>query len=317
MTRAEIYAEAKKRGALIDLSSRAKWLVRGADRIRFLNGQVSNDVRKLKPSEAAIHACVLTAKGKMCGDIFISAAPDFLRIDAEASLRESLAARLERYIIADDVMLEDINDTECLFHVVGVESGNFTTITPTGDTAVPSKRFGRGGIDFAAPRELFGSLRESLSKTFVLVNDEIAEVFRIEAGVPKWGAELDENTLPHEAELYRDAIDFHKGCYVGQEVISRIKSVGHVNRSLRGFVSDSPLVAGAKLFLATASDEEKSIGELTSAAWSFGLEKWAALGYLKRGFDPAAARSEPLQIEARGADGTFAKVEVRDLPLVR
>src|SRR5437870_3117970 len=115
MTRAEIYAEARRRGALIDLSHRATWHVRGADRVRFLNGQVSNDVRKLKPDEA-IRACVLTAKGKLCGDVFISAAPDFLRIDAEPSLRETLSARLERYIIADDVTLEDVTDELRLFH---------------------------------------------------------------------------------------------------------------------------------------------------------------------------------------------------------
>src|SRR5256885_13143314 len=114
MTRAELYASAKKNGALIDLSHRAKWLVKGADRVRFLNGQVSNDVRKLKPNEEAIHACVLTVKGKLCGDVFISIATDFpncLRIDAELSLRESLAARLERYIIADDVTLDDWTDS--------------------------------------------------------------------------------------------------------------------------------------------------------------------------------------------------------------
>src|SRR5438128_9673699 len=104
MTAAEIYADFKKRGGIADLSSRAKFHLTGSDRVRFLNGQVSNDVRKLSPRES-LHACVMTPKGKMCGDIFISAGPDFLRIDAEPALRESLAARLERYIIADDVTI--------------------------------------------------------------------------------------------------------------------------------------------------------------------------------------------------------------------
>ena len=156
-------------------------------------------------------------------------------------------------------------------------------------------------------------MRTVLRATFVELDEDLLEIFRIEAGIPKWGAELDENTLPNEAGLERDAIDFHKGCYVGQEVISRIKSVGHVNRSLRGFVSDSPLAAGMKLFApneAKPNEDEKPVGNFTSAAWSFGLEKWAALGYLKRGFDSPV-------LEARADDGSaVVKVEVKDLPLI-
>ena len=77
-----------------------------------------------------------------------------------------------------------------------------------------------------------------------MAGEDIAETLRIEAGVPRWGAELNEDTLPPEAGLDRAAIDYHKGCYIGQEVISRIKSVGHVNRSLTGFASAAPLAAG-------------------------------------------------------------------------
>lgn len=310
MTRAELYASAKKNGALIGLLHRAKWIVKGEDRVRFLNGQVSNDVRKLKPNEA-IHACVLTAKGKLCGDIFISAGPDFLRIDAEPSLRESLTARLERYLIADDVTIEDVTNELSLFHFVCGETKQICfEVEPSTvkDIAWASWRFGRGGIDLVLPRHQRNDMWKSLGEPFIPIDAELAEVLRIEAGIPKWGAELDENTLPNEAGLERDAIDFHKGCYVGQEVISRIKSVGHVNRGLRGFVSDAPLFPGMEIFL--PNEAAKSVGHLTSAAWSFGLEKWVALGYLKRGVDSA-------MLEARAADGAaLAKVEVKDLPLI-
>src|SRR5438552_3270226 len=118
MNRAELYAEIRKKGGVADLSHRAIWLVSGEDRVRFLNGQVTNDVRKLKPNGSAIHACVLTTKGKLCGDIFISARSNSLRLDAEASLRESLTARLERYLIADDVVIKDVTNEWSLIHLI-------------------------------------------------------------------------------------------------------------------------------------------------------------------------------------------------------
>jgi folate-binding protein YgfZ len=108
----------------------------------------------------------------------------------------------------------------------------------------------------------------------------LAEVIRLEQAVPKWGRELQENTLPAEAGLDRTHIDFHKGCYIGQEVISRIKSVGHVNRHLVGFVVDREIPSGADVF--STADPERPCGIITSAGWSFALESPIALGYLRR-----------------------------------
>ena len=119
MNTAELYARIGTHGGKRSFSlPRAKFKLSGADRVRYLNGQASNDVRKLTP-ETAMHACVMTAKGKMSADIFISAAEDHLLVDAEPSLCESLAARLERYIISDDVTLEDVTDELSLVHVIG------------------------------------------------------------------------------------------------------------------------------------------------------------------------------------------------------
>ena len=115
-----------------------------------------------------------------------------------------------------------------------------------------------------------------------VLSDALLDLIRIEHGVPHWGRELDENTLPHEAGLDRTHIDFHKGCYIGQEVISRLRSVGHVNRELRGFVSavGIPLAAGARIF--SSADPARDLGRLTSAAFSFALDRHIALGYLRR-----------------------------------
>ena len=106
---------------LIDLSDRAKLNVTGADRVRFLNGQLPNDIVGLQPG-SAIYACALTAKGKLCADLFVGAKKGGLFLDTEAVLRESLTARLEKYIIADDVTLEDVTEAFGLFHLVDVES---------------------------------------------------------------------------------------------------------------------------------------------------------------------------------------------------
>jgi folate-binding protein YgfZ len=108
---------------------------------------------------------------------------------------------------------------------------------------------------------------------------------RIEAGCPRWGAELTPETLPPEAGLERTHIDYHKGCYIGQETISRLRSVGHVNRELVGFesVSGQMLAPGLQIFAPDAEPESRPLGQLTSAAWSFALAKPVALGYLKRG----------------------------------
>jgi folate-binding protein YgfZ len=305
-TLAALYADARRRGALIDLTDRAKWRLTGADRIRYLNGQVTNDIRRAR-ADTALTACVTTAKGRLSGLIFVSAAADFLRADAEPELREPLTARLERYIIADDVTLQDVTDEECLFHLLPSAGSSAAVQDIAGIETRTTTRFGRPGLDILAPSAEHPRILAALATTHVLIPAPLAEVFRIEAGIPRWGAELTEETLPPEAGLDLTAVDYHKGCYIGQEVISRIKSVGHVNRQLTGFTAPSPLAP--RMTLHNPADAAKSIGEITSAAWSFGLECWVALGYLKRGFALPA-------LEARSPDGGIVPVQIRDLPLV-
>ena len=132
----------------------------------------------------------------------------------------------------------------------------------------------------------------------------------MEAGIPRWGYELGEETLPPEAGLDRTHIDYHKGCYVGQETISRLKSVGHVNRELRGMVWEGggiPEIGG----LIFGEGGERAGGVVTSVAYSFALERWIALGYLKRGLSAS-------QICIRPASGVGEEVRmaVHALPFV-
>jgi folate-binding protein YgfZ len=306
MSGAEAYERFKQAGGVADLSARARFRLTGADRVRYLNGQVSNDARKAS-SEKAIHACLMTAKGKMCADVFISAAPDFLSVDADAPLRESLAARLERYIISDDVTLRDVTDETCLLHVFGAVAEPQLR----GLQILRAERFGRPGFDLVGPRDLRDSALAQLSGTCALLEEETLEVLRVEAGVPRWGFELTEETIPVEAGLEKTAVDYEKGCYIGQEVISRLRSIGHVNKELRGFVGehDARLASGMRLHDPTASDKE--CGWLTSAVFSRGLDRHAALGYLKRG-----VTARRLDARDAGSGKHICAVQVRELPLI-
>jgi len=168
------------------------------------------------------------------------------------------------------------------------------------------------GFDWFPPfRKDLAPVWETLTSRFAVLSPELLELVRIEHGVPRWGRELDETTLPPEAGLDRTHVDFHKGCYIGQEVISRLKSVGHVNRELRGFVSTdgTPLTAGARIF--SAADPARDLGRLTSAAFSFSLDRPIALGYLRRD----AVGGEFLATAPEAPDAP-ARIAVQTLPFV-
>ena len=299
---------------LLDLSDRAKFIVTGNDRLRFLNGQLTNDVLGLRPG-SAIYACALTAKGKLSADLFVTAAKESLFLDTESVLRESLAARLEKYIIADDVTLEDVTDAFGLFHLVGRELGDAGSPVPaslglleeTDTHLAASARFGVRGVDLWFPVHQAASVLEQLQQS--PVNSEEGDNFRIEQGIARWGNELSQDVIPNEAGLDKRAINYTKGCYLGQEVISRIKSVGHVNRHLCGLIPAAgiALLIGDKLF--SDLESKKEIGFITSIGWSRSLDRAIALGYVRRGFE---APGSTLQV--RRNNTLIGPIEVRSLP---
>lgn len=293
---ADRYRQFRDHGGIADLSSRLLLRLTGADRVRYLNGQVTANVAQLAPGQAR-PACVTTAKGRLCAEVMLHASHEALLADADASLRDSLPERLERYIVADDVVIEDVTGQYRLIHILGnlAPAADLTEAALFFDRA---HRYGRDGWDLVLPPEAFEKFWPALCERAAVLDEELLEVIRIEAGVPRWGFELGEDTLPPEAGLDRTHIDYHKGCYIGQEVISRLKSVGHVNRELSGFVSTAgvPLPAGAELFPPDGS--MKPVGSLTSTAYSFALDKPIALGYLKRGaaFPELIARTSGAEI---------------------
>ena len=291
---------------LFDLSGRAKLRIMGSDRLRFLNGQVTNDVRKATES-AAIEACVLSAKGRMNGHVFLSAARDCFLADADPDLRQALIARLERYIIADDVQIEDVTDRLSIFHVLS------PTAPALGDgwRLVSARRFTKSGWDVWIEAALHDVVARQLSSAFRFFDAASTEVFRVEEGIPRWGRELTEEIIPIEANLEARAIDYEKGCYIGQEVISRIKMSGQTNKRLCGLVSlhDAPLLTGMKL--AATGEKSKDAGWIASATRSERLGKEIALAYVKRGFNSIGTRLDATKPED---PSIIARVEIVDLP---
>jgi len=294
------------RAFFLDLSTRAKLRVTGADQYRFLNGQITNDLRKA--SEAvALEACVLNAKGKLNAHIFIGAFGESLLIDAEPELRETLAVRLERYIIADDVQIEDVADEFSLFHVFAEKPP-----APESGRIISARRFTAAGWDVWSDSARHDTVRHELALAYAFVDSAAAEVMRIEQGLPRWGRELTDEIIPIEANLEQRTIDYQKGCYIGQEVISRIKMSGQTNKRLCGLISlnNTPLQPGMRLAARSASGKEA--GWITSATRSTRLGKEIALGYVKRGFNNRGTNLEALSLDPVGA----VPVEVVSLPFL-
>jgi tRNA-modifying protein YgfZ len=297
-------------GALFDLSGRTKLRVTGNDRLRFLNGQITNDVSKATDS-SAIAACVLNAKGRINAYIFLFVSTNAVLIDADPELRESLPARFERYIISDDVQIEDVTDRFALFHILPDNIPKHT------ESAVSVNRFGQPGFDLLVETARHDETLNALSGEARFCDDLCTEILRIEQGIPRWGRELTEDIIPIEANLEGSCVDYEKGCYIGQEVISRMKMSGQRNKSLCGLVgaADSRLSPGMRLQATSMPDMGKEVGWITSAIHSERLGRMIALGFVKRGFNAVDSQLSAAPLE--NSSGTPSlPVRVVDLPFV-
>jgi tRNA-modifying protein YgfZ len=259
-------------GGWIDLSDHARLALTGADRVRYLQGQVTADVR-LATAERALAACFLNHKGKLDAYVTLSATDDTLWLDAPADLHDSLPVRVEKYIIADDVTVTDISDTTHLLHFMA--SAVEVPLAP-GERRVSHARFGVPGFDLwcAAPRLGFWQ-----SQGTPLPPDYV-EAQRIAHRTPLWGHELTHDILPPEARLDEHAISYDKGCYLGQEVISRIKTAGKIPKRLSCFRLRDALPRGTPL-----TEAGSEVGHLTSSI-THPILGPLALGYLTRHAGP-------------------------------
>ncbi len=271
----------------IDLGFPTLLEFRGPDAERFLNGQVTQDVRKLKGEKITLPSCVTDAKGKLQFRISITAIEEAtLWVSGLAEWAEALEARLTRYLIADDVEVTDLTGRYALFHFPGEAPK-----PPHGVVVRESNRYGVAGSDWWLPAG-----QNFPNDIDILFGDEL-EAYRIYQGIPAWGKELYEGLLPLEALLEGTDISYQKGCYVGQEVISRIKSAGKVNKRLSRFIvsADIDVVTGPL---------ENGAGEITSLSPALEGGTRLALGYAKRGANEWFLKT---------ADGLVHAIEKHDL----
>jgi folate-binding protein YgfZ len=290
---------------LVDLSFRTRLCLAGADRQKFLHGQVTNDVNRLRPGQGC-YAALITAKGKMQSDLNIYLLENEILLDFEPGLAATVAQRLERYVISDDVQIVDVGPYYGLLSVQGPTAaavvGALDPTLPVPDSPMASvkrdvaelgeiylinhPRLATAGFDLFVPVGSLGVAAErvralALAKGGCLCGWQAFDLTRIEAGVPRFGVDMDETNLAPETGIEERAISYTKGCYIGQEVIARIRTYGQVTKHLRGLVIFGETAGlpqkGAKLFQA-----EKEVGYITSAVYSPKAGANIALGYVRR-----------------------------------
>jgi folate-binding protein YgfZ len=322
--------------------------ISGEDRRTWLQGQISNDVLGL-PDGQGFEAVILTVQGHLLSHLRVFALPDALLLDLPAATTERVLKTLDRYLILEQVEIEDVSGSFRLFSLQGPRAvqvverlpGGIASLAPWGVVEVEGdgapliasrvSHTGEDGFDLFVPTdgaaELEGRLRaEVLACGGAVVGDAALEVLRIEAGIPIWGRELDESIVPLEARLDH-AISRTKGCYVGQEIIARIDARGQVNNLLvgirpEGTVARSSRMAGSHPAPGRAGGEvvpawgdtlvsgERAVGRVTSATFSPTLGAPIALGYLRRQF---VAPGTPIAIRSTSGD---APAHVAALPFV-
>jgi folate-binding protein YgfZ len=345
------YAALRESAGVMDLSFRSRVCLTGADRARYLHGQVTNEVKKLRAGEG-VYAAVTTNKGKMESDLNIFCLADELLLDFEPGLTGKVSARLEKFIVADDVQLVDAAPYYGLLSVQGPKAaaviqaldlldggGESLPGKPLASVKISDSTLGEiylanharldlagasqttsypgliviKGFDLFVPNQSLGAVADKLLAAAKNVGGGPVgwlawETVRVESGIPRYGADMDETNLPPECGIESRAVVYDKGCYIGQEVINRIHSIGHVNRELRGLRLAAVLAAlpqtGDKLYRG-----DKEVGYLTSVVKSprFGN---IALGYLRR-----EANQPGTEVILRAAAGeNSARVEA--LPFV-
>jgi folate-binding protein YgfZ len=301
-----------KGAGILDLSFRGRVCVVGADRARFLHGQVTNDINRLKPGQGC-YAALITAKGRMESDLNIFCLADEFLLDFEPGLTAAVVARLEKYVIADDAQMVDVAPQFGLLSVQGprahelvqaaglleaapAKSFDSTKLAAEGMDeiyAMNLPRLGSAGVDlYILVRGIEAILRRlvdaSASVGGRMCGWDAFETARIEAGIPRFGQDMDETNLPLEAGIAERAISVTKGCYIGQVVISRIRNYSEVARALRAFRIQGKLqempARGTKLF-----HDGKEAGYLTSVTRSLAGEKVLALGYVRKEFNRTGA----------------------------
>jgi glycine cleavage system T protein len=297
----------RKASGLFDFSFRGKFQLKGRDHAKLLQRLVSNDVKKLSSGQGT-YATLLNAQGHIVVDLRLYCAADSFLADVEYDLRDKAIQSFRRFIIADQVELEPLDLFALAFqgprakgllektlHIDLPAMNEFdhlaTNYAGFPARVVRASSTGEEGYEVwtSAPgmEALWGAAcGQAPTYDMLACGVEALESLRIEAGIPRYGSELGEDVIPLEAGLL-NALSFSKGCYIGQEIVERARSRGHVNWKLTGLVFDSSEVPAVGL---KAAVDGREVAEVTSACVSPSLAKTIALGYVRREFNEPGSR---------------------------
>jgi folate-binding protein YgfZ len=313
---------------VIDLSSRGRLLVSGSEAVMFLNGLITNDMKTLALN-SWMPAVFPNVQGRLIAAVRIIHGEDGFLIDTESVSLATVARLLERFTLAGDFRVKDLTSETAMLSIQGQDAAQVmrqlfgetaatlaraqvTTSRLANDrdlTIIRGTHTGEDGFDLFVNTWQIELLRKSLTNAGAqTIGADTAETLRLEAGIPRFGIDMDESKVVTETNL-DDAVSFTKGCYIGQEIIARIKYRGHVAKKLTGVLLEekAPLQNGAKIL----SADDKEIGSITSSAVSPRLNRTIALAYIK--YD----HLEPgTKVKVVAAEEHLA-AKVAELPFVR
>src|SRR5467141_42944 len=291
----EEYWAIRNHSGMADLSHLGLLQITGKDRLYFLNGLLTNETLKMKDG-TGVRSALLNTKARVIADLYLCAREDDLVIDTGDVPGAIVKEILDRFIIIEDVHVEDITSEFVHLTLQGQQASEsvgalfgvaFADLKPLqhkmlGPSMIANRdRTGQSGYDMIIPNdEAEGVWQSFLLKGVTPVGLDSLEILRLEAGYSRYGVDVDENIIILEAG-YKDAISFNKGCYLGQEVVARATHIGRVNKNLIQFQTDSDNVPSVKSKFISSG---KEAGYVTSAAFSPGLKVVVGLGYAQRDF---------------------------------
>jgi folate-binding protein YgfZ len=324
--------DALERGlAWSDLSSRVRFDVAGPDRAKFLHNLTTNEVKRLPPGRGC--ECFITSpQGKTIGYVTLLACPQSILLRTGPGGLELTLPHFQKYGVFDDIELEDRSGSTFEYHLVGPRADELVqavagtvpdpaelahvaaTLGETPVLVVRESPTGRPGLTLIGPRTAATKVAEQLrslraGRGMAEIDPGSFDVLRIEAGTPAFGREVTEKNLPQEFGRDARAINYVKGCYLGQETVARLDALGHVNQELRGLRFDpgAPTPAPGS----TVEADGKRIGSVTSAAFSPGWNAVIALAMLRTSHSRPGTR-----VEVKGHGGETAAATVSVLPML-
>ena len=294
---AEQHRAVRESVGLIDRSAVGKAEVEGRDRASFLQGMLSNDVKALAPGQGC-PAAFLDAHGKVMALLHVYALADRLLLELPPGLTQKTLLLLDKYLISEKASFEPVDEAWAVLSLQGpgapallaAAAGRRLDLAPHAHVeailagadarVVQRSEFGNiaGYFVWTTPSGAAPIRAALLAAGAAPVEHEVAEILRVEAGVPAYGQDVDESVLLPETGL-EHVVSYTKGCYIGQELVARVKYRGHVNRALTGLRLEGERVPAPGAAIVTA---DREIGRVTSAVRSIALEGPIALGYVRR-----------------------------------